>query len=209
MYDNGSFETHDFSNETWRYASSAKLCALSVYSLQLPSTMQDVLQMIMKHFGNESFMKHRAQAFPQFCLAAVYETEQADPPKTVKLVPLWDVFSTANIISSHVLSKIKTNDDISLKLKARIVPHGNENCMRDMLRTDCSMWPLAGFCFVSSIASLWQWRLTKIDLKTAFLQIGSAERDVYVIPLYESDDRRKHLLLLLTASHGLVNAKAK
>ena len=60
-----------------------------------------------------------------------------------------------------------------------------------------------------SIASLYAWRLSKIDVKSAFLQTGKAERDVYVIPPVESGDRGKCAWLLETASYGLVNANAK
>lgn len=65
------------------------------------------------------------------------------------------------------------------------------------------------FCIVASIASLRRWCLTKADIKTAFLQTGLAERDVYVIPPVETADRSKCLWLLLGAPYGLVNANAK
>lgn len=39
VYDDGGIETSDVANETWRYASSAKLCALSASSYELHSGM--------------------------------------------------------------------------------------------------------------------------------------------------------------------------
>lgn len=71
------------------------------------------------------------------------------------------------------------------------------------------MCPPSGFRIIASFASLRKWRLTKLDVKTAFLQTGAANRDVYVVPPQESNDRYKVLWLLLTASYGLVNANAK
>lgn len=47
-----------------------------------------------------------------------------------------------------------------------------------------------------------------MDIKSAFLQTGLAERDVYVVPPRECS-RRRFLCLLLTAAYGLVNANAK
>lgn len=54
-----------------------------------------------------------------------------------------------------------------------------------------------------------KWKISKLDVKSAFLQTGNAHRDVYVRPLRESTDRFKCLWLLLTASYGMVNANAK
>lgn len=71
------------------------------------------------------------------------------------------------------------------------------------------MCPPSGFRIVASIASLRKWQLTKIDVKTAFLQAGKAERDVFVLLPTKSSDRGKCLWLLLTAAYGLVNANAK
>lgn len=57
-----------------------------------------------------------------------------------------------------------------------------------------------------STACMHGWRLQKIDVKSAFLQTGSAARDVYVIPPRDSADRGKVLWLLLTTAYCLVNA---
>ena len=53
-----------------------------------------------------------------------------------------------------------------------------------------------------------QWTVSKADVKSAFLQTGKAQRDVYVVLPRESHDRA-HYWLLLTAAYGLVNANAK
>ena len=44
---------------------------------------------------------------------------------------------TTNIISSHAIYKIKLNEDLSLKLKARIAPYANEDSEKDVTKTDC------------------------------------------------------------------------
>lgn len=49
---------------------------------------------------------------------------------------------------------------------------------------------------------------SKIDVNSAFVQTVNAHRDVYVIPPRDPTDRFKCLLLLLTASYGLVNSNA-
>ena len=119
-----------------------------------------------------------------------------------------DVPRNANVIRSHVLYKIKTRDDASLTCKARIAPHGNEDRDREHLRTDSACCPPLGIPILFSISVMFQCYLTKIDVKSAFLQTGSAQRDVYVIPPKESADRG-FVWLLTVATYGLVNANAK
>lgn len=60
-----------------------------------------------------------------------------------------------------------------------------------------------------SIALIFSWILTAIDVKTAFLQTGKAERHVYVIPPFESGDRGSKMWLLLRAAYGLINSNAE
>lgn len=66
----------------------------------------------------------------------------------------------------------------------------------------------SGVRILLSIAALRKWRLSTIDVKSAFLQTGRAERDVFVVPPRECADR-KFYWLLLTATYGLVNANSK
>lgn len=62
---------------------------------------------------------------------------------------------------------------------------------------------------IFSTAALCKWRLTKLDVKSTFLQTGDVGCDVYVMPLRESPDRGRYFWLLITAVYGLVNANAK
>lgn len=52
------------------------------------------------------------------------------------------------------------------------------------------------------------WRVSKLDVESAFLQPGLADLDVYGLPPRESSDRKKVLWLLFTAACGLINADA-
>lgn len=209
VYDDGGIESLNFENETWRFASSANIRSIVASSLTLLTDTTDTLAAMFSHFGNKPFLKFQAQAFPEYVLSNAYNAEELDFKRTVKPVSLAEIPAKANIIASHTIYKLKINDDHSLKLKARIAPHGNEDSSRSLLRSDCSMCPPLGFRIIASLASIRKWRLSKIDVKTAFLQTGQAERDVYVVPPTESSDRNKCLWLLLTASYGLVNANAK
>ena len=111
-----------------------------------------------------------------------YRLEEDTFVKGVEVVAIDEVPDGANIINSHVLYKVKQNDDGSLKLKARIAPHGNEDDMKNLLVSDCTICLPTGLRIVESIASLNGWKLLKADVKAAFLPTGYASRDFYVKP---------------------------
>lgn len=49
--------------------------------------------------------------------------------KHAKRLLIGEVPDRANVISSRTVYKIKVEEDIALRRKARIVPHGNENSL--------------------------------------------------------------------------------
>lgn len=114
----------------------------------------------------------------------------------------------ANIISGHVIYKVKVLDDATFKLKTRIAPHGNEDSDKSLMKTDCCMCLPLGIRVVLATETVRQWRLVRVDVKALFLQSGPAARAVYDIPPRECA-RRNELWLLLAARYGLVNANAK
>ena len=208
-YDDGEDEVLDMTDGTWRFSTgNTTSSSVSAQSSQFSSIEPVVLQEMQNHFGNKSFMRHQAQGFPQFALVNAYNAEETSFKKTAEPVRVSKIPPDANIISSHVIYKVKMNDDKALKLKARIAPHGNEDSLKHDLRSDCCVWPLTGIRLLLSMASLRKWRITKMDVESAFLQTGDANRNVYVVPPRESKNRSFYWLLL-TAAYGLVNANAK
>ena len=142
-------------------------------------------------------------------MRVAYRKEESSFLKTVQLVHISDFPESANVITSHVLYKVKDCDDGTRLMKARIAPHGNKDCEKDGLKTDSTSCPPTGIRALLSIATIHKWPLAKIDFKSAFLQTGDAKRDVYVVPPRECESRSRHYWLLLTAAYGLVNANAK
>ena len=59
-----------------------------------------------------------------------------------------------------------------------------------------------------SLCVIHPWFLSKIDVKSAFLQSGKAERDVYVTRPSECNEKI-FIWLLDVAAYGLLNANAK
>lgn len=115
----------------------------------------------------------------------------------------------ANIIGFNVVYKIIVCDHQSLKIKACFAPHGNEDSLINELRSVCFLCSLSGVSMLLSAASLQKWRLLEVDVRAAYFQKGTEERDVYVMPHRKSTDHGKMLWLLFTAVYGLISSSAK
>lgn len=139
--------------------------------------------MCYSHFDKNEFMGSAANALPAFPLENVHATEE---PSFRKIVDVVDTRSlegrNGNIIGSHRIHRTNVLHDVSLKMKCRIAPHGNEDNEKDFLTRDsASCTPLAFFMFLS-VCSLLSLSITKVDFKAAFLQTGAAERPIYDLP---------------------------
>lgn len=108
-------------------------------------------------------------------------------------MPHCDPPEHANIENSHVLYKIRMKNGVSRKLKDRKAPHSNEGRLKYILTSGCITCPPTALQIVESLPSLFGRTLYKVDVKTAFLQTGSADRDVYVKPPRESKIRSAQL----------------
>ena len=93
-------------------------------------------------------------------------------------------------------------------MKARIAPYVNKDNDLDNLKTDLFQFSPTGIRILTSIATMMQWLISKIDFVSAFLQTGDARRDVSVIAPRECR-KRSFNWLLLTSAYGLAKANAK
>jgi len=75
-----------------------------------------------------------AQGLQSFITHNAYLKEETSFTKTVTKVHVSDIPENANIITSHVLYKVKVLDDGSKIVKARIAPHGNKDDLKDNLK---------------------------------------------------------------------------
>lgn len=216
LYNDGAKERLQMDKEIWKHCCNAATAnavgakdkeSSSEYTVKNMEPYE--LQRMYNFFGNKPFLRFQAQGFEQYVITSAYKQEEESFLKTVKLVPKEKVPENANIIRSHTLYKIKVNDDSTMKLTARIAPHGNEDAMRHELKTDCATCSTAGLRILESISALFGWKVIRVDAKTAFLQTGEAQREVYVIPPVESGMRKTHFWLLMAAEYGLVNSNAK
>lgn len=125
-------------------------------------------------FGNEPFLRHQSRVFPSYTLLHAYQAKAKEKNfrKTVLTRHITDFPNNSNIIASHTLYKVTISDDQAPKFKCQILSHLNEDNSRYSILSDCSMCRLSEFCIIATIASLNIWRLTRVDVKTSFLQTG-------------------------------------
>lgn len=109
--------------------------------------------------------------------------------------------SGSNIIGSHVVYKRKSDGTP----KARIVPWGHRDADKDEVRGDAPSLNLDSMRIVISMAVEQGWTLRKMDVKSAYLQAKGFDRDVYVRPPREENDKTG-LWKLLKPAYGLTES---
>ena len=112
----------------------------------------------------------------------------------------------ANVITSHVVYKLKTDENGNRKLKARIVPHGNHDDEKDNVRKDSSNAPLFVVRLLLSLATFLGFRIGTADIKGAFLQSGPITRQIFVRPPREWTSSRATLWKLRKLPYGIADA---
>ena len=85
-----------------------------------------------------------AEGSPTQSVWNAYREIEAMVTKTVREVLISKVPKSSNIITIHVIYKIKAKDDGSFKMKARIAPHGNKDKDCELLKTDSAQCPPTG-----------------------------------------------------------------
>lgn len=160
QYNDGHQETPQMDEETWRFSNTVKSNSSSMTTQNLGSSKQECLRSLFDKFGKKSFKLHRTQGFEQFPLYNAYRSEQESFLKKFRMIPSEQLPINVNIINSHVIYKVKINDDQTLKLKARIYKHVNEDEIKGELKKDGCICPPTGvrilsfFCYNNQMVCL-------------------------------------------------------
>ena len=117
-----------------------------------------------------------------------------------------DIPAHANVITSHVVYKLKTDEIGNRDLKARIVPHGNHDAEKDEIRKDSSTAQLFVIRLLFSVVTFLGFRLRMADIKGAYLQSGPITREIFVQPPRKWTGPRGTLWKLTKIRYGIVEA---
>ena len=71
---------------------------------------------------------------------------------------------------SHVLYRIKKDDQDSYRFKARLVVHGNEDAEKNDIRKDAAIANLVIVRFFLSFGLCYKLKIAKVDIKAAYFQ---------------------------------------
>ena len=95
-----------------------------------------------------------------------------------------DIQKNGNIICSHHFFNVKQDgEQDKLKLKCRLVPHGNKDVDKDEVRKDSATAQFSIIRLLLSLAVIFQFNIASLDVKSAYLQAGEFPRDIYMYDL--------------------------
>lgn len=83
-----------------------------------------------------------------------------------------DVPNDANIITSHVVYKVKTEKDGKRTIKSRVVSRGNRDDDKDSIRKDSTTAQLNIIRLLLFLVTFLGFRLATADIKGTYLQSG-------------------------------------
>lgn len=125
-------------------------------------------------------------------------------------IPESEVPENANVVGSHVVYKVKCYEDGHKAIKARIVPHGNEDSEKNSIRKDSANAQLGTIRLLLSLVTFLRFDIWTADIKGAYLQSGPIKREVYVRPPKDytnmTNTRREVLWKLLKLPYDIVEA---
>lgn len=153
----------------------------------LKSASQKILQTLMNQFGSGTpLTEHKLQCAPRWLLDQAIEKEKKAylERKAYAPVQLQSLPRNANLISSHHFFVIKHDGDSdTLKLKCRLVPHGNRDKEKNDLRSDSATAQFPAIRLLLSLTVLLQFSFAALDIKLAYLQAEtSSVTSTYALP---------------------------
>jgi len=179
------------------------------FPTSLESTEQELLLRIKDVVGDASVTEHKLQFAPRWIIDKAinkekknYKDKEAYVPVSIRSVP-----RQSNIISSHHFFQVKTDGSTDrLKLKCRLVPHGNRDSEKDSIRSDSSTAQFVCIRFLLSLASLLHFGIASLDISGAYLQAGKLQRDIYMRPPKGWTEYIDEVWKIVKPAYGLVES---
>lgn len=175
----------------------------------LERTEQEELKRLKAVVGEEEVSEFKLQFAPRWLLDAAIEAERNNyiEQKAIEKVSIKSLPPRSNIISSHHFFKVKTHGETGkLRLKCRLVPHGNRDKDKDSIRSDSSTAQFLCIRILLSLATLFKFYISSIDISAAYLQAGPLKRDVYMRPPKSWTTHVDEIWKLIKPAYGLVES---
>lgn len=173
----------------------------------LISDEQRILKKIYLATGGAQLSRNKMECAPQWVLDKAVKEELENSWKDAFLeVSERSIPKNANVISSHVVYKVKCEENNLMRMKARLCPHGNRDKEAGKIRSDSSNAQYEIIRILLSAASIMSLKLGCIDIKSAYMQSGPINRELYVRPPKEYNGQRGILWRLLKLPYGISEA---
>lgn len=174
---------------------------------ELESDQQKVLRQVHGMIGGRQVMLNELECAPSWltgkALLKEHDENWADAYYEVRENTLPP---DANIISSHVVYKVKTSEQGEHRMKARICPHGNRDDRKNDIRKDSATAQFDVIRFMLALVTFLPMQLGAVDISGAYMQSGPIRRDLYVRPPREWGTRRGFIWKLLKMPYGVSEA---
>ena len=175
----------------------------------LKSGEQEVLRGIKDVIGFEPVTEAKIRFAPRWIVekAIMSELENYTEKEAYEEVHVKSLPKDANLISSHCFFQIKYDgDEDILKLKCRLVPHGNRDKDKDEVRKDSNTAQFPVIRALLAIASFFGLRIAIIYISGAYLQAGPLPRLVYMRPPPGWSSSPLFIWKLLKPAYGLAES---
>lgn len=149
----------------------------------LKSDRETVLSKIKSVIGFKQVTESEIQFAPEWILNDALSTElEENWNSAYTVVKSSELPRDANIIGSHTVYRVKEDDDGHLKMKARLVLHGNRDKDRFTVRRDSASADLAAVRLLISLSQILKFCIATADIKGAYMQSGPIKRTLFVRP---------------------------
>ena len=175
----------------------------------LQSQEQVLLRKIREVVGDGPVSEAKLQFAPQWIIDKSIQAEKENytSKKVYISVHRKDVPPRSNTISSHHFFQVKTDGTPDkLKLKCRLVPHGNRDAEKDSVRTDSATAQFPVIRILLSLATILRLKISAIDIRGAYLQAGELKRDIYMKPPRGWESFVGEIWKLIKPAYGLVES---
>lgn len=147
------------------------------------SSRQYELETIYEDIKHTQVTRDKLQYAPSWLLDEALRKEYEEKWRdNVAIVEDTEVSRSSNIISSHVVYKLKIDDDDRKKMKARICPHGNRDAEKDDIRSDSTNAQFDMIRLLLFLAIIFSFRIGGLDVKGAYMKSGDITRLLFVRP---------------------------
>lgn len=189
------------------YAPAHDVALDPVENIDLASSEQTELQRVYEIIGARQVTAAQLEfASPALLERAAKVEHEENWSSAYAEVDRREVPRDANVISSHWVYKIKKATNGTLRLKGRLVLHGNRDDEKDVIRKDSAAADMLIVRIVIAIGTLLGFSFASTDIKGAYMQSGPILRHIYVRPPSGLGFDRNTFWHLTKLPYGIVEA---